>query len=172
MASRLGMDHSYVQGSPNALVAMARFFDKHGSFLDHAKLDKLFFTGTSTPCYGSAILVQWRQESGKILWQFIEGGDPVDNLIKRLKDDNRRDLRVFEQDLTAANRGGRFYAMLYMLTRVYGARDFCKGIELKKFLLGGGNQLELHHIFPKGSTLYKSVTSGVRKLMQSPILPF
>ena len=41
-----------------------------------------------------------------------------------------------------------------MLTRVNGARDFCKGFQLKKFLLGGGNQLELHHIFPK-SQLYK-----------------
>ncbi|MCY3865283.1 MAG: DUF262 domain-containing protein [Chloroflexi bacterium] len=153
LASRLGLDHSYVQGSPNALVAMARFFDKHGAFLDHTTQGKL--------CYWYVHAMLWQRYSGPVetrirqdIMAADEDGDPVDNLIKRLKDDNRRDLRVFEQDLTAANRGGRFYAMLYMLTRVYGARDFCKGIELKKFLLGGGNQLELHHIFPK-SQLYK-----------------
>lgn len=153
LASRLGLDHSYVQGSPNALVAMARFFDKHGAFLDHTRLDKL--------CYWYIHAMFWQRYSGPVetrirqdILAVAEGGEPVENLIKRLKDDNRRDLRVFEQDLTASNRGGRFYAMLYMLTRVYGARDFCKGIELKKFLLGGGNQLELHHIFPK-SQLYK-----------------
>ncbi|MCY3906979.1 MAG: DUF262 domain-containing protein [Anaerolineaceae bacterium] len=152
LASRLGLDHSYVQGSPNALVAMARFFDRHGAFLDHSTLDKL--------CYWYVHAMLWQRYSGPVetrirqdIMAVDEGGDPVDNLIRRLQDDNRRDLRVLEQDLTAANRGGRFYAMLYMLTRVNGARDFCKGIELKKFLLGGGNQLELHHIFPK-SQLY------------------
>ncbi len=148
LASRLGLDHSYVQGSPNALVAMVRFFDKHGSMLDHATLDRL--------CYWYVHAMLWQRYSGPTetrirqdIMAIDDNGDAVDNLIERLKDDNRRDLRVFEQDLTAANRGGRFYALLYMLTRVYGARDFCKGIELKKFLLGGGNQLELHHVFPK-----------------------
>ena len=153
LASRLGLDHSYVQGSPNALVAMARFFDKHGAFLDQDMLDRL--------CYWYVHAMLWQRYSGPVetrirqdIMAVDEGGDPVDNLIKRLKDDNRRDLRVFEQDLTASNRGGRYYALLYMLTRVYGARDFCKGIELKKFLLGGGNQLELHHVFPKAQ-LYR-----------------
>ncbi|MCY4021309.1 MAG: DUF262 domain-containing protein [Chloroflexi bacterium] len=153
LASRLGLDHSYVLGSPNALVAMARFFDTHGAFPDYATLDRLCFW------YVHAML--WQRYSGPVetrirqdIMAVGEGSDPAENLIKRLKDDNRRDLRLFEQDLTASNRGGRFYALLYMLSRVHGARDFCKGIELKKFLLGGGNQLELHHIFPK-SQLYK-----------------
>jgi len=153
LASRLGLDHSYVQGSPNALVAMARFFDKHGAFLDHTRLDKL--------CYWYVHAMLWQRYSGPVetrirqdILAIGEGGEAVENLIRRLRDENRRDLRVFEQDLTASNRGGRFFALLYMLTRVNGARDFCKGIELKKFLLGGGNQLELHHIFPK-SQLYK-----------------
>ena len=148
LASRLGMDHSYVMGSPNALVAMARFFDRHGAFPDYAMLDRL--------CYWYVHTMLWQRYSGQVettirqdIMAVEDDGDPVDNLIERLKADNRRDLRVVEQDLTAANRGGRFYALLYMLTRVYGARDFCKGIELKKFLLGGGNQLELHHVFPK-----------------------
>ncbi len=153
LASRLGLDHSYVLGSPNALVAMTRFFDTHGAFPDYATLDRL--------CFWYVHTMLWQRYSGPVetrIRQDIiavgEGGDPVENLIKRLKDDNRRDLQLFEQDLTASNRGGRFYAMLYMLSRVHGTRDFCKGIELKKFLLGGGNQLELHHIFPK-SQLYK-----------------
>ena len=153
LASRLGLDHSYVQGSPNALVAIARFFDKHGAFLDQDMLDRL--------CYWYVHAMLWQRYSGPVetrIRQDIvavdEGGDPVENLINRLKDDNRRDLRVYQQDLTASNRGGRYYAMLYMLTRVNGARDFCKGIELKKFLLGGGNQLELHHVFPKAQ-LYR-----------------
>ena len=147
LADRLGLDHSYVQGSPNALVALARFFDRHGSFPDQATQDRL--------CYWYVHAMLWQRYSGPVetrirqdIMAIDEDGDPVDNLIERLKE-NRRQLQVHEQDLTASNRGGRFYALLYMLTRVYGARDLCKGIELKKFLLGSGNQLEMHHIFPK-----------------------
>ena len=152
LASRLGLDHSYVQGSPNSLIAMARFFDKHGAFHDHKALDRL--------CYWYVHAMLWQRYSGPVETRIrqdivaVDGSDnPLGTLIERLRE-NRWPLRVAEQDLTAANRGGRFFAMLYMLTRVYGARDLCKGIELKKFLLGGGNQLELHHIFPKAQ-LYK-----------------
>ena len=152
LASRLGLDHSYVLGSPNSLIAMARFFDKHGVFHDHDTLDRL--------CYWYIHAMLWQRYSGPVetrirqdIMAVEEDGDPVGRLIERLRE-NRWPLHVAEQDLTAANRGGRFYSMLYMLTRVYGARDFCKGIELKKFLLGEGNQLELHHVFPKAQ-LYK-----------------
>ena len=69
-------------------------------------------------------------------------------LIERLRQ-NRGNLRVEPQNFADWSRGSRFYPLLYMLTRVYGARDLGFGIELKKGLLGGKYQLELHHIFPK-----------------------
>ncbi len=147
LASRLGLDHDYVLGSPNSLIAMARFFDQHGKFHDHDTLDRL--------CYWYIHAMLWQRYSGPTetrirqdIMAVDEGGDSVGSLIERLRE-NRWPLRVEPQDLAASNRGGRFYSLLYLLTRVYGARDFCKGIELKKFLLGGGNQLELHHVFPK-----------------------
>jgi len=148
LASRLGLDHGYVQGSPNALVAMNCLFDRHGADIDQTMLDKL--------CYWYIHAMLWQRYSATVestirqdIVEVSGEGDPVENLIKQLKEDNRRDLRVYAQELVVANRGGRFYSMLYMLTRVYGARDLGKGIELKNLLLGGGNQLELHHIFPK-----------------------
>ncbi|MYE78514.1 MAG: DUF262 domain-containing protein [Chloroflexi bacterium] len=147
LASRLGLDHGYVLGSPNSLIALARYFDKHGKFHAQGTVNRL--------CYWYVHAMLWQRYSGQVetrIRQDIvaveDSENPVDGLIERLRE-NRWPLNIEARDLTAANRGGRFYSLLYMLTRVYGARDLCKGIELKKYLLGSGNQLELHHLFPK-----------------------
>ncbi len=59
---------------------------------------------------------------------------------------------VVEQDFRTWSRGARHYAIMYWLTRVNGARNFCDGTPLEA---GRGVQLELHHIFPKAE-LYKA----------------
>lgn len=43
----------------------------------------------------------------------------------------------------------RTYPILYWMTRVGGAQNFCDGIQLKQNLLGQGAHLNVHHIFPK-----------------------
>jgi len=50
--------------------------------------------------------------------------------------------------------GARFYPVLYLLTRMGGARDWGTGLPLKASLLGKMSRLEVHHIFPK-ARLYK-----------------
>ncbi len=64
------------------------------------------------------------------------------------------DLRINANDLLGWSRGARFYPLLYMLSRVAGARDLCSGLELRKHLLGKHSSLEVHHLFPK-TLLYK-----------------
>ena len=58
--------------------------------------------------------------------------------------------------------------MLYMLTRVWNARDFEMGTELKAHLLGKQSSLQLHHIFPK-SKLYDH---GYSKYMVNALANF
>ena len=79
-----------------------------------------------------------------------EGG--LDRLIEQLRRD-RGSLRLQADDFWDWSRGSRFYPLLYMLTRVWQARDWETGVELKSHLLGNLARLELHHIFPK-SLLY------------------
>jgi len=50
----------------------------------------------------------------------------LDRLIERLRQ-NRRDLRVVPDDFLGWSRGARFYPLLYMLTRVWKARDWVPG---------------------------------------------
>lgn len=145
---RLGLDYHQVLGSPNSLHAMVRFLDKRSSFPDQMTMDRLLFW------YVHALL--WGRYSGPIetvirqdIMALDNEDDPIGKLIDRLRQ-NRGSLRVEEQDFAGWNRGSRFYPLLYMLTRVYGARDFGFGSELKKGMPGGDFQLELHHVFPKG----------------------
>lgn len=43
----------------------------------------------------------------------------------------------------------RFYALLYIMSRVHDARDWGTGNRLRHHSLGDGTNLEMHHIFPK-----------------------
>ncbi len=147
ISSRLGLDHHQVLGSPNALPAVIRYFDKQKSSPDYKSLDRLLYW------YIHAML--WGRYSGPVetvirqdIMAIANNDDAVSALIQQLRQ-QRGNLRVEPGDFAGATRGSRFYPMLYMLTRVYGTRDLCSGLELKKNLLGGMNQLELHHVFPK-----------------------
>lgn len=147
IASRLGLDDSYVLGSPNSLPAVLRFLEKEKTFPDFRTRDRLLYW------YVHAML--WARYSGPVetvirqdLQAVDENDDPVGALIKRLRQ-NRGNLRVEPQDFAGATRGSRFYPLLYMLTRVYGAKDFDSGMKLQRHMLGKNTQLELHHIFPK-----------------------
>ena len=147
IAFRLGLDYHQVLGSPNALPAIVRYFDKSSSFPDGNTLDRLLYW------YVHAML--WGRYSGPVetvirqdIMAVDEHEDATMALIERLMQ-NRGSLRLEAQNLSGWTRGNRFYPLLYMLTRVYGTRDIGFGDELKMGQWGGDFELELHHIFPK-----------------------
>ena len=153
IAWRLGLDHQRVLGSPNSLPAIIRYFDKLDKIPNQRNIDRLLYW------YVHAML--WGRYSGPVestmrqdLVAVDDSEDAVTALIKHLKL-SRGGLRIESQHFSDWSRGSRFYPLLYMLTRVYGTRDFCSGIELKQSLLGKMSYLELHHIFPK-SKLYQA----------------
>ena len=73
----------------------------------------------------------------------------VDGLISTLERWRGGNLSIDGQDFEGFGRGSRFYPLLYMLTRVHGARDFGSGLPLHSHLLGHLTSLQVHHIFPK-----------------------
>lgn len=149
---RLGLDHREVLGSPNALPAVIRLFDKPDSTLDEKERDRFLHW------YVHAML--WGRYSGTVetvirqdLLTIDQNNDAVDALTTRLRQD-RGNLDVTPQNFADWSRGSRFYPLLYMLTRVSGTRDLGEGIGLKDGMKGEDYQLQLHHIFPKAQ-LYK-----------------
>ena len=66
--------------------------------------------------------------------------------------------QVLASDFDSWSVGARTYPLLYWLTRMGGAKDFCKGVELKASMMGKGSKLQVHHIFPKAE-LYSAKSS-------------
>ena len=161
IAGRLGLDDQYLLRSPNSLPAIVRYFDKVGGLPATIQQSKLLYWYIQTMLWGrysSQIETVIRQD----LLTIDKSDDALATLISRMRQ-YRRDLRVYPDDLEDWSRGSRFYPLLYMLTRVYGARDFGSGIPLSKHLLGGMNRLELHHIFPKSKLSQHGFTTRAER---------
>ncbi len=153
IAGRLGLDHGDVLGSPASLPLLCRYLDQRGGDLPEPKeLDKLLYWYIHTFLWG-----RYAGSTESVLSQDLrlidEPAGALDRLIEQLRT-NRGNLRVQPNDFLAWSRGARLYPLLYMLTRVNGAKDLDTGIELRKQVLGYLMRLELHHIFPKAK-LYK-----------------
>lgn len=153
ISGRLGLDHDRVLGGRYAFPVMSRYLTLRGGQLsDAVEQDRLLYW------YVQALL--WGRFSGStesVLNQDLrliknDAGD-LDRLINQLKL-SRGELTVRPQDFAGYGQGGRFYPLLYLLTRVCGACDWGNNLPLTAHLLGKTSGLEVHHIFPK-ALLYK-----------------
>ena len=149
LASRLGLDHGSVLPSVYPFVVMARYLDERGgSFADHKERDRMLHWYLHASMWG-----RYAGSTETVLAQDLQAlqygeGDPIERLIANLRQ-QRGDLAVTPGDFRAWSRGARFFPILYMLTRVYGARDWGTGELLNRYALGRHTDLEIHHIFPK-----------------------
>ncbi len=148
ISSRLGLDHDRVLGGRGAIPLMTRYLSQKGEkHLDHIERDKLLYWYIHTFLWG-----RYAGSTETVLAQDLslikQKDGALDNLIDNLRK-IRGDLTIKEQDVSGWSTGARFYPLLYMLTRVYGAKDWGSGVELSAFMLGKLSSLQMHHIFPK-----------------------
>jgi len=148
IASRLGLDFARVLGSRYAFPLMARYLVERGMSLpDHQERDKLLYWHVHTFLWGR-YAGSTESKLNQDLQAIEEPEGALDRLIQQLRQ-QRGDLRLRPNDFVGSSRGARFYPMMYMLTRVWKARDWGSGVELSNNLLGGQSRPHLHHIFPK-----------------------
>lgn len=153
IASRLGLDHDRVLSSVYSFPLMARYLDQRGGHFPNAKeRDKMLYWFVHTILWGR-YSSQTESTLRKDLAAIDGDGDSLTTLIEQLRQ-NRGDLRINASDFSGWSLGNRFYPLLYLLTRVYQARDWSDDIPLSKHLLGKLSSLEIHHVFPK-SKLYR-----------------
>lgn len=147
IAGRLGLDHNRVLFGRYALPVMVRYLDWKQGSLGERERDKLLF---------------WFVQAG--MWGRFSGSTEtyIDRDLAVLEDSNNSldallkesrlwsgSLRVEPEHFNSWSLGSRFYPVLYLLTRMGEARDWCSGLPLRKHLLGKLSQLEVHHIFPR-----------------------
>jgi hypothetical protein len=149
LASRLGLDHGTVLPATYPLVPMARYLaDRDFAFSDHRERDRLLYWYLHAAMWG-----RYAGSTETVLQQDLAAtasnpGDPIERLLANLRQ-QRGDLTVHPGDFHAWSRGARFYPILYLLTRVHGARDLGTGEQLDRHALGRHTDLEIHHVFPK-----------------------
>ena len=145
IAAKTGLDHARVLFGVFTFPVIARYLDSNGGALSPRDEGKLLFW------YLQAGM--WGRFSGSTETRInedihaIEAGG-LDGLLEKLQI-WRGGFEVEPQHFDASTKGARFYPVLYFLTRMGEARDFCSGLPLKKGMLGKMASLEVHHIFPK-----------------------
>ena len=147
VAGRLGLDHARVLMSRYAFPVVARFLHVAGGhFTDFSQSDRVLFWYIHSALWG-----RFAGSTETVLNQDYEtlARSGVDGLISSLERSRGGNLTISGHDFEGFGRGSRFYPLLYLLTRVKGARDFGSGLELHSHLLGHLASLEVHHIFPK-----------------------
>ncbi|MDX3077499.1 GmrSD restriction endonuclease domain-containing protein [Streptomyces sp. MI02-7b] len=147
LGGRLGLDHGRVLSGRGAFPVMSRLLYRHdGSFPDAATRDRLFYWYVHSFLWGrhtGATETALNQD----LQALDDGG--VDELIETLRRSRGGRLLVGPDDFVGSSMGSRFYPLLYMLTRVYGAQDLGSGVPLRDGMLGRLSSLQVHHVFPK-----------------------
>jgi hypothetical protein len=154
ISSRLGLDHDRVLGGRGAIPLMSRYISQQSEkHLDHVERDKLLYWYVNTFLWG-----RYAGATESVLAQDLTCIGKKDGSLDRLIDNLRKtrgDFTIKEQDVSGWSIGARFYPLLYLLTRVYGAKDWKSGVGLSSFMLGKLSALQVHHIFPK-AVLYEN----------------
>lgn len=146
-SGRLGLDHDRVLMGRYATPVITRLLQLNGGgFTDGAHRDKVLYWYVHSALWGrfSGSTETYLQQD----YEAVERGG-VDSLISTLERVRGGRLAIGPDDFAGSTRGSRFYPLLYLLTRVDGARDFGSGLELRAELLGKLTSLQVHHIFPK-----------------------
>lgn len=152
VGDRLGIDHDRVLAGRGAFAALARLVAENGgSISGRSDQQRLLFWYVHNFLWG-----RYSSSTETTLQRDLEAlaANGLDGLLQEL-DRWRGSLTVRPDDFDGWGVGTRFYPMLYVLSRVGGARDLGNGLQLSAGMLGSESQLHLHHIFPK-ARLYEA----------------
>jgi hypothetical protein len=147
VAGRLGLDHDRVLVGRYAAPVVARFLHlQGGDFADARERDRMLYWYVNAALRG-----RFSGSTESALAQDYEtvAVDGIDGLVQTLARSRGGTLTIGTDEFEGFGRGSRFYPLLYLLTRVGGARDLGSGLPLKAQLLGHLSTLQVHHIFPK-----------------------
>lgn len=148
---RLGLDHNRVLMGRYAIPVICRMLHLAGGHFANPE-------ETARVLYWYIHSALWGRYAGATETTLNQDCDTVsrsgvDGLIGSLERWRGGNLVIDGQDFAGYGQGSRFYPLLYLLTRVHGARDFGNGLPLHAQPPGHPATLRAHHIFP-ASALY------------------
>ena len=149
LADRLGLDRPRVLKQRLPFAVMALFVAGQGGRIkDPLQRDRLLYWYVLSSVFGTYLRAPESRLTRDLTAVAGKGLDGIDALIEALRQD-RPDLRIVPGDFDGTYSSSGFYTVLYMLTRVYGAKDWQTGESIRLGTLGQSSQPEMHHIFPR-----------------------
>ena len=149
VAGHLGLDHNRVLMGRYAFPVICRMLQLAGGhFAGPAETGRVLYWYIQSALWG-----RYASSTETVLNQDYETASRsgIGGLISSLERWRGGNLVIDGQDFAASGQGSRFYPLLYLLTRVHGARDFGNGLPLDKHRPGHPTSLQVHHIFPKAA---------------------
>lgn len=143
---RLGLDHNRVLMGRYAIPVICRMLHlTDGHFANPEETARVLYWYIHSALWG-----RYAGATETTLNQDCDtaGRSGVGGLIGSLERWRGGNLVIDEQDFAGSGQGSRFYPLLYLLTRVHGARDFGNGLPLHAQPPGHPATLRAHHIFP------------------------
>ncbi len=147
LADRLGIVNKDVLFGPRAIYSMALCWKKMGKAMTYEEQGKLLYwyvhagmrranAGPKPTLIGDLRAIE-------------KSPNPIDGLLDKLTTDfGRLDI---QPEQIVAGRTSLYYSFLYLMTRLEESQDWRTGFALKHGLLGGQNQLHVHHVFPQSA---------------------
>jgi hypothetical protein len=146
-AGWLGIDHDRVLMGRYAFPVICRILHRAGGhFDDPSETGRILFWYIHAALWG-----RYAGAAETVLNQdfAVADGSGADGLISSLERWRDGNLAVDGRHFAGAGRGSRFYPLLYLLTRVLGARDFGNGLPLQGQPPADAAGIALHPVFPK-----------------------
>ena len=134
IGSRLGLDHDRVLGSRYSFPLMVRYlFDRGFRLENQVERDRLLFWYIQSFLWGR-YAGSTESKLAQDLNHIEDHENALSNLISQIRTE-RGDTSLHANDFFSWSRGSRFYPLLYMLTRIWGSKDWDSGVELRHDLL-------------------------------------
>jgi hypothetical protein len=124
------------------LITLATFFDRFGdqvSTTQSRDLKRWVYLALAWSRYSSASETALDQD-----YAALAKPEPIQAMLQNIEDKVGRGRIITERELRDQRKNSPFMVLSYVLARHAEAEDWFNGVKL-----GGGQSLELHHIFPK-----------------------
>ncbi len=157
MRSHLYMDVDRVYNSKASFPVMVKYLvDNGGRLSDQTDVARLLHWYISVAIWGrfsGPVETVINQDLAA-----LKTTEPIDNLLRNLRQ-SQGDREVTHENFDLNYTRARFYPLLYIMSRIQDARDWCSGNRLRNHSLGDHTNLELHHIFPKAYLRRNGISS-------------
>ena len=163
ISDRLGLDHSDLIQDKMAMPVIVWYMNKKNGNLSNKEQNRLLYWFAQASIWG-----HFSSSIESVIDQDIMALKDSKYNIQSLVDNiqsSHESLFLKPNSFDGSKNVKKFYAILYMITKMGDARDLVSGVKIRSSTIGKRSKMQRHHIFPKAQLIkYKYDNSMVNEL--------